>query len=161
MWPNDTFILDLAKPSIKASEGFSAKPYMDAGHPANGYGTHNYPSGMPVTMYDREIDTGFAEACLTADCTKRLTAMSERITRAPTVHQAAALLSFAYNEGVPALLGSTLVSLFDHNDTTGAADQFGKWVYGHVNGKFVVIPGLVKRRAAERAMFLTPDAAIA
>jgi lysozyme len=33
-----------------------------------------------------------------------------------------------------------------------ASEEFGKWV--HAGGK--VLPGLVKRRAAEQELFLTP-----
>jgi lysozyme len=51
---------------------------------------------------------------------------------------------------------STLLRLLNQRDYAGAADQFGRWVYATVNGVKTELPGLVKRRAAERALFLTP-----
>jgi lysozyme len=39
-------------------------------------------------------------------------------------------------------------------DVAGAADEFKRWVHA---GK-TVLPGLIKRRAAERELFLTPEA---
>ena len=34
-------------------------------------------------------------------------------------------------------------------------ERFGDWVKGTVDGKRIVLPGLVKRRAREKDMFLT------
>lgn len=61
-----------------------------------------------------------------------------------------ALVSFTFNLGGGALAGSTLRKKLNAGDRQGAADEFLKWVRGP-NG---VLPGLVKRRARERAMFL-------
>lgn len=61
-----------------------------------------------------------------------------------------ALTSFAFNLGIGNLRSSTLLKKLNANDRVGAADQFLRWV--RADGK--VLPGLVKRRAAERALFL-------
>jgi lysozyme len=61
-----------------------------------------------------------------------------------------ALTSFAFNLGTGNLRSSTLLKKLNANDRAGAADQFLRWV--RADGK--VLPGLVKRRAAERALFL-------
>lgn len=61
-----------------------------------------------------------------------------------------ALTSFAFNLGIGNLRSSTLLKMLNANDRAGAADQFLRWV--RADGK--VLPGLVKRRAAERALFL-------
>lgn len=61
-----------------------------------------------------------------------------------------ALASFAFNVGIGAFEKSTLFSRLKAGDTMGAAGQFARWV--KANGK--TLPGLVKRRAAERALFL-------
>lgn len=45
---------------------------------------------------------------------------------------------------------STLLRKLNAGDTASAAEQFSRWV--HASGK--VLSGLVKGRAAERAMFL-------
>lgn len=65
-----------------------------------------------------------------------------------------ALVSFAYNVGSGALGKSTLLRKLNAGDYDGAADEFGKWVKG--GGK--VLPGLVKRRAAEAKLFRLPAA---
>lgn len=64
-------------------------------------------------------------------------------------HQFDALVSFAYNCGVQALRGSTLLKKVNARNFDGAALEFHKWVRG--GGK--VLPGLVRRRAAESMLF--------
>ncbi|ROZ86902.1 lysozyme [Pseudomonas neustonica] len=60
-----------------------------------------------------------------------------------------ALVSFAFNVGVGAFNSSTLLRLLNHGDYAGAAGQFKRWNKG--GGK--VLPGLVRRREEERALF--------
>ncbi len=60
-----------------------------------------------------------------------------------------ALVSFAYNCGASALRGSTLLKKVNAGDFDGAALEFHKWVRG--GGR--VLPGLVRRRAAESLLF--------
>ena len=62
-----------------------------------------------------------------------------------------ALVDFAYNLGVNALAGSTLLKKLNAGDFAGAADEFPKW--NKAGGK--VLKGLVRRRAAERSLFLS------
>jgi lysozyme len=62
----------------------------------------------------------------------------------------AALVSFAYNVGIGALTTSTLLKKVNAGQLKEAADEFNKWT--KAAGK--VFPGLVKRRAAERQVFL-------
>lgn len=69
---------------------------------------------------------------------------------AVTQNQFDALVSFVFNVGPGAFRSSTLLRLLNAGDYYGAADEFPKWNKG--GGK--VLPGLTKRRAAERAMFL-------
>lgn len=72
---------------------------------------------------------------------------------APTANanQFSALVSFAFNVGLRALELSTLLRKFTAGDIAGAAEEFHNWVMAAGQ----VLPGLVKRRAAERALFLT------
>lgn len=69
-------------------------------------------------------------------------------------HEAAALGSFAYNLGGPALSSSTLLKRLNAGDRAGAAAQFPAWDKGHVNGVLVQIAGLHTRRLKEQALFL-------
>lgn len=59
------------------------------------------------------------------------------------------LTRLAFNVGNGALAGSTLVRKLNAGDCHGAAREFDKWVYA--KGK--KLPGLVNRRAEERAIF--------
>lgn len=62
-----------------------------------------------------------------------------------------ALVCFAFNVGLAALSRSTLLRRLRAGDVHGAADELLRWTRG--GGK--VLPGLVKRRAEERALFLS------
>lgn len=88
-----------------------------------------------------------AEAALRAELDKH----AERVNRLVTVEIGQsnfdALVSFDYNCG--ALGKSTLLRKLNKGDFDGAAREFDRWVYaGGVKYK-----GLVRRRAAERALF--------
>jgi lysozyme len=77
----------------------------------------------------------------------------ERVTRMTKVplkqHQFDALVSFAYNVGVGNLRSSTLLRKLNAGDYDGAALEFHRW--NRSKGK--VLPGLVRRRAAEALLF--------
>jgi lysozyme len=62
-----------------------------------------------------------------------------------------ALVSFAFNLGLGTLQRSTLKSKLTRGDVKGAADQFLR--FSMAGGK--ILPGLQRRRIAERAMFLS------
>jgi lysozyme len=63
-----------------------------------------------------------------------------------------ALVSWVFNLGGVRLGASTLLRMLNQGDYKGAAAQFDRWVYA---GK-ERLPGLIKRRAAERALFERP-----
>lgn len=72
------------------------------------------------------------------------------LVRVPlTQGQFDALVSFAYNLGVGALQSSTLFAKLSARDYAGAAGEFPRW--RNAGGK--PLYGLVKRRAAEQALF--------
>lgn len=62
-----------------------------------------------------------------------------------------ACVSFAFNAGLGNLQRSTIRTKANRGDLEGAADAFLQWTKG--GGK--VLPGLVKRRQAEKALFLS------
>ncbi|MBW4789110.1 lysozyme [Alcaligenes faecalis subsp. faecalis] len=72
------------------------------------------------------------------------------LTRPVSQAQLDAMVDLAYNIGVSAFQGSTLVRLFNAGDVAGAAEQFPRW--NKSGGK--VLLGLRRRRAADRARFL-------
>ena len=67
-------------------------------------------------------------------------------------NQYGALVSFTFNLGLGNFSSSTLLKKLNAGDTAGAAGEFPRWV--RAGGK--MLPGLVKRRAAEQQLFLTP-----
>jgi lysozyme len=76
------------------------------------------------------------------------------LVRVPlTQGQFDALTSFVFNLGHKRLAESTLLILLNKGNYKAAADQFSRWVYG--GGQ--KLPGLVKRRAAEAALFLPAE----
>ena len=68
-------------------------------------------------------------------------------------NERAALVSFAYNVGLGNFRRSTLLKKLNRNDRQGAAAEFPKWR----KSKGRVLRGLIRRRAAERALFLRED----
>lgn len=65
-----------------------------------------------------------------------------------------ALVSFLFNVGSGAFQTSTMRKCLCTGDFEGAAAQFGRWVYGTVNGKKEKLAGLVARREREKETFL-------
>ncbi|WP_286917589.1 MULTISPECIES: lysozyme [Pseudomonas] len=133
---------------IKSAEGLRLKAYPDPGTGGLpwtiGYGS---TSGVTRNMVITETQ---AEQMLAEDLV-RFERIVERLVQVPVNQgQFDALVSFTYNVGEGNFTKSTLLRKLNASDTAGAAEQFSRWV--HASGK--VLPGLVKRRAAERAMFL-------
>lgn len=64
-------------------------------------------------------------------------------------NQRAALVSLIFNIGAGAFKNSTLARLLNRGDYVGAAAQFARW--NKAGG--VVLPGLARRRVAERKLF--------
>jgi lysozyme len=160
-WPGNAAVFPLAETVIKQFEGLRLAPYPDsAGIATIGWGTILYPTGARVTMGDPPITEDYAEQCLAFQMAQKSSALAGCLTRAPSLHQAAAMLSLAYNIGVVAFAGSTVLHAFNAGDVQGAANAFLLWDKTHVDGQLVVVPGLLNRRNAEQALFLTPDDAV-
>lgn len=101
-----------------------------------------------------------ADAWLLEDCTDAERAVHILVKVPINQHQYDALVSFAFNVGgdidadsiAEGLGDSTLLRKLNGGDYVGAAQEFPKWC--KQNGK--VLQGLVRRRAAEQNLFLTP-----
>jgi lysozyme len=121
--------------------------YLDqVGVPTIGWGHtgSDVELGLVITMAQ-------AETLLRNDLARFETAVTHLVSVPIDDNQFAALVSFAFNLGADALSGSTLLALLNAGYTQQAAGQFGRWVYA---GN-AVAPGLVRRRAAEQALFLS------
>lgn len=132
---------------VKAFEGLRLTAYRC---PA-GVWTVGYGSTGPHVAPDTTVSAAEAEALLLLDLQRFQSAVA-RLVRAPlTEGQYDAVVSFTFNLGEGALQASTLRAMLNRGEYAGAADQFGRWVLA--GG--VKLPGLVRRRAAERALFLS------
>lgn len=117
-------------------------------------GAKNKPRA--AALYPNGITMPQAEALLRADLLDTCRDVQTMIAQPVADNQYAALVSFAYNCGAGNLKKSTLLRLVNAGDFSGAAAEFGKW--NKAGGK--ELPGLTRRRAAEAALFNTPDAPI-
>lgn len=137
---------------IRKSEGFSAAPYLC---PAKvwtiGYGSTRLPGGASVTASTPPVTREQAEEMLRADADAVAAEIDRMVVVPLTPGQMGALVSFVYNLGSGRLRSSTLLRKLNTGDYKGAAYEFGKWVIA--NGQ--VSNGLIARRAAEQAMFLS------
>ena len=89
---------------------------------------------------------------LDQDITSFAARVTDAIGAAPTSqHQFDAMVSFAYNVGIGNLASSTLLKRHKAGDFAGAQQQFAMW--NKAAGK--ILPGLVRRRAAEAGMAAT------
>ncbi|MFK7073950.1 lysozyme, partial [Acinetobacter baumannii] len=114
-----------------------------------GTGTTVYPNGVKV----KKGDTCTAEQAKTYfkhDLAKFEKTVNESVTVPLNQNQFDALVSLTYNIGSGAFNNSTLLKKLNKRDYQGAADQFLVW--NKAGGK--VMKGLVRRREAERALFL-------
>ena len=92
-----------------------------------------------------------ASALLMQDVSRFEKGVLEAVKVSLSQHQFDALVSLAFNIGLGAFRASTLVRKLNAGDIAGAAGQFARWNRG--DGR--VLPGLVVRRAAEAALFLS------
>lgn len=87
-------------------------------------------------------------------------ALSACITQDVTVPQAAALMSFADNVGIPSTCRSTLVRLLNAGaDSSVWCAQMLRWTHATKLGVTIELPGLVKRRRSEYMACIARDAA--
>ena len=141
---------------VKSFEGYhreladgSAAAYLDPVLiPTIGWGTIQYPNGTKVQMGDIRSRKQ-CEEYLQHEIEGKAAAVEKYVTVPMTQSMFDALVSFAYNVGVGALYESTLLRLLNAKDYEGAAAQFPRWV--KAGGK--TLPGLVRRRDAEQALF--------
>lgn len=143
---------------IKSFEGFSAKPYRcPAGIPTIGYGSTRDTDGKAITMTHSEITEIEASNLLLATLKTYEDAVKRYVLVPLNQNQFDALVDFAYNCGAKNLQTSTLLKKLNAGDYEGASKQFGSWVYGSnpKTGVHTKLNGLVKRREAERLLFLS------
>lgn len=170
MMVNSKDVIEIAKtitlaPTNDRLEGYDEKtgmvhPYHDpVGYPTIGYGhllstkqkepLSKFP---PITKQDaisfleKDLDTALQGVL-------RYTSGVDL-----NANQLAALTDFVFNAGIGNFKNSTLLGMLNSGDYVGASGEFERWVYGtdKTTGKKVKLPGLVARRAMEKALFDKP-----
>ena len=150
--------------TIKCHEGVRTRPYrcpallwtvgvghvIDPSHAAVKYEERRslqIPDG-----WDRSLTMGEVDAILAQDLARFERGVA-RLCPAAVNHQGQfdALVSFSFNVGLAALQRSSIRMRYNRGDIEEAADAFLMWT--KAAGK--VLPGLVKRRRDEMAMFLS------
>lgn len=112
--------------------------------------TEGVTDGMIVTedegklMFARELE-------------KHERAVEQAVTVPVTQGQFDALVSFSYNAGTGALKSSTLLKKLNRGDVLGASNEFRQWTKAKnpKTGGRIELPGLVRRRKAEAALFVS------
>ena len=159
--------IDLIKSFEGIRDGDKLTPNYDAYLcPANywtiGYGHVVKVSGVMLKgkeneskariAYPRGLTLAECEELLADDLNYYCSAVKKLVKVKITDNQFAALVSFAYNCGVNAFAGSTLLDCLNKGYYDKAAMQLLRW--NKAGGK--VLNGLTRRREAERKLFLTP-----
>lgn len=142
---------------IKSFEGERLKSYRDTGNIWTiGFGsTYNHDAGRKVQEGDI-IDKETALRWLRLDAGKFAAGVKKLVKVPINQNQLDSLTSFAYNLGLGALQNSTLLrKLNAGSPKTEVAAEFLKWNKGRNSaGILVELPGLTRRREAEKELFL-------
>lgn len=157
-------VSDAAIRMVKHHEGVRLRPYRcpallwttAVGHvidPSHAAVKYEDRKNLPIPAgWDRSLTMDEVDAILAQDL-GRFERGVARLCPAAVNHQGQfdALVSFAFNVGLGNLQRSSIRMRYNRGDIEGAADAFLMWT--KAAGR--VLPGLVKRRQDERAMFLT------
>lgn len=141
---------------IKQFEGLRLTAYPDpatGGEPWTiGYGTTT-GAGVGKVAKGMTITPVQAESMLVRSLEAYERGVLAALKSPPGQHQFDAMVSLAYNIGLGKFAQSSVVRFFNAGDITRAAGAFLLW--NKAAGK--VLPGLTRRRQAERDLFLKPD----
>jgi lysozyme len=133
---------------IESFEGLKLTAYQDSvGVWTIGWGhTKGVKRGQKITREE-------AEEFLREDLAEAAHGVEKAIKVDIGDNEFGACVSLAFNIGVGAFAGSSIVRYINRNQFDRAADAFLNW--NHAGGE--VVKGLTRRRQAERKLFLTPD----
>jgi lysozyme len=134
---------------IESFEGERLRSYPD---PGTGGDPWTVGFGHTASVHPGEtITQAQAVAFLRGDLAVAEIAVAHATEISLTPNQFAALVSFEYNTGAFGG-GAPIVGCINARDWAGAMEHLARYVYA--GG--AVMDGLVRRRTAERALFLTP-----
>lgn len=143
--------LGIAVSAVGAFEGLRTVAYRD-------------PVGIPTVCFGETKDVQMGDTYTAAQCREMLgdrlkefdadlTKCLPGLPRMPPPTRAA-FVSWTYNVGTPTACKSTLVRHAKAGDLVRACNELPKWVYATKLGVKIKLPGLITRRAEERAMCL-------
>lgn len=132
----------LVVPLVMKSEGLVTRTYKDP----VGIVTSCFGHTGPELKMGQQFTPDQCREVLEDDLVKHAAAL-DCVKRPLTDGQKAAFLSFAYNVGGAKFCASTIVKKANAGDMRGACAELSRWTLA--GGK--ELPGLVKRRAVERA----------
>lgn len=140
--------MTMAIPFVAHFEGFREAAYID-------------PTGTPTICYGHTRGVVIGQVKSKAECDILLSMEIERgfrildkYTDTPlTTEQRVAFASFIYNVGEGNFRRSTLLKKLNAGDIHGACNELPRWVYS--KGK--KLPGLIRRRKAERKLCLAGE----
>ena len=136
---------------IKQFEGCRLTAYQDSvGVWTIGYGWTQSVDGNPVAK-GMVITQQKADDLLKQGVVQYENGVNSLVKVQLNQNQFDALVDFAYNLGVNALRGSTILKKLNTGDYAGAANEFTKW--NKAGGK--ELAGLMRRREAEKSLFLS------
>lgn len=142
---------------IKSFEGLALRAYRcPAGVLTIGYGHTG-----PEAQIGRSITREGADRILWADVERVEAGIAPLLRVRVSDDEWSALVSLAFNIGAAAFKGSSVLRKLNAGDRIGAASAFDLWVKARdpKSRAKVVLPGLVKRRALEKALFLRGESA--
>jgi lysozyme len=133
---------------IQSHEGFRAEAaQLPDGNWVVGYSHVRADAGEPVNQAE-------AADLLTIDVAPFEKLVNERVGQPLTQAQFDALVSFAFSVGAEAFAQSQVLRRVNTGDYMAAAYAMEAWRKSDVNGELEVVDALVRRRAAEKALFL-------
>ncbi|MBL8544578.1 MAG: lysozyme [Hyphomonadaceae bacterium] len=140
---------------IQEQEGFTSQPTPISGNVwLVGY------AHVRVGAPGEAVTEAEAQALLAHDIAPAEHAVNERVSQNLTQAQYDALVSFAFSIGVDAFEKSQVLRRVNAGDMLAAACAMDAWRKGEIDGDVQIVEALVRRRAAEKALFLSDCAVI-
>jgi GH24 family phage-related lysozyme (muramidase) len=134
---------------IQELEGFQAEPkQLPTGGWVVGY------SHVRVTEPGEAVNENEAHSLLTHDLAPFENLINSLVTQPLTQSQYDALVSFAFSVGADAFGKSQVLRRINAGDHVSAACAMDAWRKSDVGGELVIVEALVRRRTAEKALFL-------
>lgn len=145
-------ISDMGLKLIKAYEGYRpVDRTLVSGQRVVGYG-HRLMSEDAMVLSKPQ-----AEELLIDDLAPFIDMINENVHAPLSQSQFDALVSFAYNIGPKAFLKSDTLRALNNGRPLDAANGFDIWRKSEIDGKVYVVDALMRRRTAEKALFLRPE----